>query len=102
MLFNNPSFLLLSIHLTSCLGDLLVPTYPAPIDLSSEDSLVPAAFAEVKSSLDGYLNGSNTDEAVGAVEDRDPAQWRIEQELNQRRRLLFWETYMNCCWMVRI
>ncbi|KPI36854.1 uncharacterized protein AB675_11887 [Cyphellophora attinorum] len=61
------TFLLLSLQLSLCLGDRLGPTYPPPLDLSSEDSLVPSAWQEVTSVLNSYLDKTIEDPAVATA-----------------------------------
>jgi CubicO group peptidase (beta-lactamase class C family) len=51
--------LLISIYSRSALADLLGPSYPAPVDLSSEQSLVVAGWRNVTATLQAYLNGDN-------------------------------------------
>ncbi|KAL8730060.1 MAG: hypothetical protein Q9181_004791 [Wetmoreana brouardii] len=55
------TFLLLSIFTTGTLGDFTGPTYPAPKDLTSEQSLVSAAWNNVTSTIHTYLNEPSTD-----------------------------------------
>ena len=42
------------------LADYLTPTYPAPIDLSSDESLVSASWKNLSSIFDGYLKEQKT------------------------------------------
>lgn len=47
--------LLLPLYSTASSADYLGPTYPAPIDLTSRHSLVPAAWKNLTSTFDSYL-----------------------------------------------
>ena len=49
------TLILASIYATGTLADYLGPTYPAPVDLSSKNSLIPAAWSNFTSTLDSYL-----------------------------------------------
>ena len=51
---------LLSIFITSTLADFLGPTYPAPIDLTSNKSLIPASWENFTSTFDAYLKGNQS------------------------------------------
>ena len=51
---------LLSLGIYGALADYLTPTYPAPIDLSSDKSLVAAAWQNLSSQFDNYLSGRRT------------------------------------------
>lgn len=48
--------LLLSLSIIGALTDFLGPTYPAPLDLAGKTSLVSAAWENLTSTLDAYLN----------------------------------------------
>ncbi|KAL8703400.1 MAG: hypothetical protein Q9201_003403 [Fulgogasparrea decipioides] len=54
-------FLLASIFTAGTLCDFTGPTYPAPKDLTSDKSLVAAAWNNVTSTIETYLNGPNID-----------------------------------------
>lgn len=60
--------------ITAILADFLGPTYPAPIDLSSNKSLVAASWKNLTSVFDAYLKGNqsstntSTSEALSGVE----------------------------------
>ena len=51
---------LLPICITTVLADFLGPTYPAPIDLTSDKSLVPANWKNFTSIFDAYLKGNQS------------------------------------------
>ena len=51
---------LLPICITGALADFLGPTYPAPIDLTSDKSLVPASWKNFTSIFDAYLKGNQS------------------------------------------
>lgn len=52
---------LLPLCITAALASFLGPTYPAPIDLTSNGSLVPAAWENLTFTFDAYLKeGRNT------------------------------------------
>ncbi|KAI4192993.1 MAG: hypothetical protein LQ350_008509 [Teloschistes chrysophthalmus] len=54
------SFLcLISLLTTAVRSDFLAPSYPAPKDLTGHQSLISAAWNNVTSTLEGYLNSSN-------------------------------------------
>ncbi|KAL8964517.1 MAG: hypothetical protein Q9183_004397 [Haloplaca sp. 2 TL-2023] len=53
----------ISIYLPCVFPDLLGPTYPPPQDLASDQSLVSAAWANLTSILETYLNASTNDTA---------------------------------------
>ena len=61
---------LLPICITGALADFLGPTYPAPIDLTSDKSLVPASWKNFTSIFDAYLKGnqSSASESLSGVE----------------------------------
>ena len=61
---------LLPICITGTLADFLGPTYPAPVDLTSNKSLLPASWENLTSIFDAYLkeNQSIALESVSGVE----------------------------------
>lgn len=61
---------LLPICITGALADFLGPTYPAPIDLTSNKSLIPASWENFTSTFDAYLKGnqSTASESLSGVE----------------------------------
>ena len=60
---------LLSLCVSIASADFLLGRFPAPTDLSSEESLVAASWKNVTSILDEYLNGNqnSTSEAIASV-----------------------------------
>jgi CubicO group peptidase (beta-lactamase class C family) len=63
------AFVLTSIYATGVLSDFLGPTYPAPIDLTSDDSLVAAGWKNLSSTLEAYLGGSDGTETQSLLND---------------------------------
>lgn len=59
MLLPPQALLLLPICITGALADFLGPTYPAPIDLTSDKSLIPASWKNFTSTFDAYLKKGN-------------------------------------------
>ncbi|MCJ1346339.1 hypothetical protein MMC31_004554, partial [Peltigera leucophlebia] len=61
---------LLPICITGALADFLGPTYPAPVDLTSSKSLLPASWENLTSIFDAYLkeNQSIALESLSGVE----------------------------------
>ena len=57
-------FALFSLSVSYALTYFLTPTYPAPIDLSSNQSLVSASWKNISSIFDEYLAG-NTNTSLG-------------------------------------
>ncbi|KAL8711809.1 MAG: hypothetical protein Q9220_003753 [cf. Caloplaca sp. 1 TL-2023] len=57
-------FLFFSIVISAVLGDFVAPTYPAPRDLASNNSLVFAAWKNVTSTIGKYIEGPNSDLAA--------------------------------------
>ena len=55
-----PPLFLLPICITSTLADFLGPTYQAPIDLTSDKSLIPASWKNFTSIFDAYLKGDKS------------------------------------------
>lgn len=55
-----PHALCLPILITGALADFLGPTYPAPIDLTSDKSLIPASWQNFTSIFDAYLKGNQS------------------------------------------
>lgn len=64
MYFRSLAILLTPLWVTTVLADFVGPTYPAPMDLSSDESAVAAGFAKLSSTLDAYLNGSQSSKAI--------------------------------------
>lgn len=64
------ALLLLPLCITGTLADFLGPTYPAPIDLTSDKSLIPASWKNFTSIFDAYLkrNQSTASEPLSGVE----------------------------------
>ena len=60
------AFFLLPIWITLVVSDFLGPTYPAPKDLTSDESLVSAAWANLSKTMSSYLNGSQSMKATTA------------------------------------
>ncbi|KAJ5903809.1 hypothetical protein N7504_006192 [Penicillium tannophilum] len=58
---------LLLIYGTAGFADFLGPTYPAPVDLSSQQSLVTAAWKNLTTTLDSYLKHNPSGSATAAV-----------------------------------
>lgn len=46
-----------ALYTRAALGDFITPTYPTPVDLSSNHSLVQASWKNLTSTLDKYLQG---------------------------------------------
>jgi CubicO group peptidase (beta-lactamase class C family) len=63
-------FPFISICITTALADFLGPTYPAPIDLTSTESLVSASWQNISSTLKEYLHGnqSTTSNSLSGIE----------------------------------
>ena len=59
MLLPPHALLLLPMCITAALTDFLGPTYPAPIDLTSNNSLIPASWKNLTSTFDAYLKKGN-------------------------------------------
>ena len=61
---------LISVCITSAFADFLGPTYPAPHDLTSNKSLIPASWDKFTSTLDAYLkkNQSTASGSLSGVE----------------------------------
>ncbi len=59
MLLPPHALLLLPICIAGALADFLGPTYPAPIDLTSDKSLVSASWKNFTSTFDAYLKKGN-------------------------------------------
>lgn len=59
MLLLSHALLLLPLCITGALADFLGPTYPAPIDLTSDKSLIPASWKNFTSTFDAYLKKGN-------------------------------------------
>ena len=53
---------LVSLHVCAVAGDYLVGTYPPPFDLTSNKSLVAAAWKNLSLTLDNYLEGKTNGE----------------------------------------
>lgn len=70
MSFPRPCFALLLLCLPGVLADYLTPTYPAPIDLSSNASLVSASWKNLTATFDDFLKNktSSTSNPVSGVE----------------------------------
>ena len=64
------ALLLLPLCITGTLADFLGPAYPAPIDLTSDKSLIPASWKNFTSIFDAYLKGnqSTASEPLSGVE----------------------------------
>lgn len=64
------NLVLLPIYITGALADFLGPIYPAPIDLTSDKSLVAASWKNFTSTFDTYLKGNQTtaSESLSEVE----------------------------------
>ncbi|KAK3944422.1 beta-lactamase/transpeptidase-like protein [Diplogelasinospora grovesii] len=58
---------LLSLCLTRVLADFLGPSYPAPSDLSSNESLVTASWRNITSTLEKYLSDGNQNTTPATV-----------------------------------
>ncbi|MCJ1348949.1 hypothetical protein MMC31_007182 [Peltigera leucophlebia] len=61
---------LLPLFITGALADFLGPTYPAPIDLTSDKSLIPASWENLTSIFNAYLNKnqSTASDSLSGVE----------------------------------
>lgn len=66
ILFSSRAFVLLPVFVIGAIADFLGPTYPAPKDLSSKDSLVRAGWDNLTSTFEQYLEGSH-DAAAAAL-----------------------------------
>ena len=55
---------LLPLWITTVSTDLMGPNYPAPMDLSSDESLVIGSWANLSTTLSAYLNGSKSANAI--------------------------------------
>lgn len=60
MHLSRQSLPLIPLCITGALANFLGPTYLAPLDLTSDESLVSASWANVTSILDAYLNGNQS------------------------------------------
>ena len=67
MEFRSCTFLLLPIWIAVVLSDFVGPTYPAPMDLSSNQSIVIQSWKNLSSTISAYLNGSQSSEAITAA-----------------------------------
>ena len=56
-------YIILLKNLNNVSADFLGPTYPAPRDLTSDKSLISTAWANLTSTLDGYLTGNHSSSA---------------------------------------
>ena len=70
MHFQPHALLLLPLCITGTLADFLGPTYPAPIDLTSDNSLISASWKNFTSMFDAFLKGnhSTASEPLSGVE----------------------------------
>lgn len=59
MPFSSNAFVLLLVFVIGANTDFLGPTYPAPRDLSSSDSLVRVGWDNLTSTLEQYLKGNH-------------------------------------------
>ncbi len=57
------ALLLLPLYITGTLADFLGPTYPAPINLTSDKSLIPASWKNLTSIFDAFLKGNHSSTA---------------------------------------
>lgn len=75
MLFSNYNLCLLPLSISLSLADWLGPTFPAPLDLSSEDSLVRAAWEDLSSTLDTYLKDGKRSDALSDLTGSEKVTW---------------------------
>lgn len=61
---------LIPIYINGALADFMGPTYPAPMDLTSNKSLIPASWGRITSNFDAYLkkNQSTASESLSGLE----------------------------------
>ena len=67
MEFRSYLFLFLPIWITAVLSDFVGPTYPAPRDLSSDQSIVIQSWKNLSSTMSAHLDGSQGSKAITAA-----------------------------------
>ncbi|KAI9753260.1 MAG: hypothetical protein M4579_005233 [Chaenotheca gracillima] len=65
------ALLVLSLHVGRAVSDYLVPTYPAPVDLTSNQSSVAASWKNLTSILDGCVQGKDLSASAAALKGVD-------------------------------